>query len=80
MLGGGGEVCLSLRAQQSNRTYSAALFGFLCYVREVKYSEKTQKRVMLNAVKHLYRIVAMPSNDAVEMLHCVQHDTRLQAD
>jgi hypothetical protein len=33
---------------------------------------------MLNAVKHLYRIVAMPSNDAVEMLHWVQHDSFLR--
>jgi len=30
---------------------------------------------MLNAVKHLYRTVAKPFNEAVEMLHCVQHDT-----
>jgi hypothetical protein len=35
---------------------------------------------MLNPVKHLYRIVGRHCNDAVEMLHCVQHDTRLQAD
>jgi hypothetical protein len=29
---------------------------------------------MLNAVKHLYRTVGTSSSDAVEMLHCVQHD------
>jgi hypothetical protein len=29
---------------------------------------------MLNAVKHLYRTVERRYNDAVEMLHCVQHD------
>jgi len=29
---------------------------------------------MLNAVKHLYRLVADDNNGAVEMLHCVQHD------
>jgi hypothetical protein len=33
---------------------------------------------MLNAVKHLYRTVALPLNGAVEMLHCVQHDSRIQ--
>jgi hypothetical protein len=31
---------------------------------------------MLSAVKHLYRFVEQL--DAVEMLHCVQHDARLQ--
>ena len=29
---------------------------------------------MLNAVKHLYRISSKPFDEAVEMLHCVQHD------
>jgi hypothetical protein len=32
---------------------------------------------MLNAVKHLYRIVVTSFNGAAEMLHCVQHDKRL---
>jgi hypothetical protein len=29
---------------------------------------------MLNAVKHLYRLSAKLFNEAIEMLHCVQHD------
>jgi hypothetical protein len=29
---------------------------------------------MLNAVKHLYRFSSKPFNEAVEVLHCVQHD------
>jgi hypothetical protein len=31
---------------------------------------------MLNAVKHLYRFVERLSGEAIEMLHCVQHDER----
>ena len=29
---------------------------------------------MLNAMKQLYGFIAMPFNEAVELLHCVQYD------
>ncbi len=45
-------------------------------INELKQLNKfsSRKNVMLNAVKHLYRIAGQYSNGVVEMLHCVQHD------